>query len=132
MAAIGWGVIAFGLQGLFRASNETNPPGLFRLLVGLNVINDAIVVPLTLLGGFLVRRFAPRWLLMPAQFGLFASVIVTLYAYPLVSGAGRSPRAGFSRLPLNYAHGLLAVLGVVWLVSAGLAAWSWKRRVKID
>ena len=121
---VGWAGIVFGLHGLVE---QSNPPAVLRLLIGANIVNDAIVVPIVLLVAVGVRHVLPGWLRVPVDVGLIASAVVTLYAYPLVGSWGKSPRAGFSRLPWNYAHGLAAVLCAVWLVCGVLALWSWRR-----
>ena len=126
---VGWAVIAFALHGLI-SQPASNPPNLFRLLVSLNVVNDAIVIPIVLGISLLVRRILPRWAIMPAQIGLFASAVVVLYAYPLLGGWGHTARAGPSRLPHDYADSLAFVLGTIWLVCAlgAIAARQWQRR----
>jgi hypothetical protein len=122
---VGWAVIVFGLHGIL--SNRDNPPALFRLLIGLNIVNDALVAPVLVVVAVAVRRVVPRWALVPVEVGLIATATLCLYAYPLVGGFGKSVRAGSSRLPWNYAHNLLVVLAAVWVVCALMALWSWRR-----
>ena len=126
---VGWAVIVFALHGMI-SEPSANPPNLFRLLIGLNVVNDAIVIPIVLVISLLVRRVLPRWALVPVQIGLFASAVVVLYAYPLLGGWGHTARAGPSRLPHDYAGSLAVVLGTIWLVCAlgALATRQWRRR----
>ena len=126
---VGWAVIVFALHGMI-SEPSANPPNLFRLLVGLNVVNDAIVIPIVLVISLLVRRVLPRWALVPVQIGLFASAVVVLYAYPLLGGWGHTARAGPSRLPHDYADSLAVVLGTIWVVCAlgALAARQWRHR----
>jgi hypothetical protein len=126
---VGWAVIAFALHGMI-SEPSANPPNLFRLLIGLNVVNDAIVIPIILVISLLVRRVLPRWAIIPVQIGLFASAVVTLYAYPLLGGWGHTARAGPSRLPHDYADSLAVILGIIWLVCAlgALAARQWRQR----
>ena len=66
---IGWAVIVFGLHGMVANAGQTNPSALARILVGLNVVNDAVVIPLLVVAGFLSRRVLPRWALVPVQVG---------------------------------------------------------------
>ena len=73
-----------------RGAGSANPPHLFRLLIGLNVVNDAVVIPIVLAISVLVRRVLPRWCILSAQVGLFASAVVVLYAYPLLGDWGRT------------------------------------------
>ncbi len=126
---VGWAVIVFALHGMI-SEPSANPPNLFRLLIGLNVVNDAIVIPIVLVISLLVRRVLPRWAIVPVQIGLFASAVVVLYAYPLLGGWGHTARAGPSRLPHDYADSLAVVLGIIWLLCAlgAFAARQWRHR----
>ena len=125
--AVGWGIIGFGIHGMVSNWSGANPPVVLRSAIGLNVVNDALVAPALVAVAFACRRLLPRWSLLSVQVGLIVSAVVILYSYPLVGSWGKSRRAGPSLLPWNYAHNLEIVLGVVWTVSAGLAAWSWNR-----
>lgn len=124
---VGWAVIVFALRGML-SEPAANPPQLFRLLIGLNVVNDAVVIPIVLAISLLVRRVLPRWAILPVQVGLFASAVVVLYAYPLLGGWTHTVRAGPSRLPHDYAYSLAWVLGAIWLFCALLAVVAWRRR----
>ena len=126
---IGWAVILFALHGMI-SEPSADPRNLFRLLIGLNVVNDAIVIPIVLVISLLVRRVLPQWALVPVQIGLFASAVVVLYAYPLLGGWGHTARAGPSRLPHDYAGSLTVVLSAIWLVCGlgALAARQWRHR----
>jgi hypothetical protein len=125
--AVGWAAIIIGLFGIFDHGSQANPFKVFRLLIGLNIFNDAVVVPVVLGVVFAVRRWAPRWLLVPAQVWLILCGVVSLYAYPLVGDFGRKPSQP-SELPFNYSHNLLIVLGCISLFCAGLAVRSWRRQ----
>ena len=124
--AIGWTAIGIGLFGVFDHPGSAKAFNVFRLLVGLNVVNDAVVIPTLLLLAFAVRRLAPRWLIMPAQVWFIMAGAVTVYAYPMVGDFGRS-KVNPSILPHNYAHNLLIVLGCITAFSALLAWRSWRR-----
>lgn len=124
---VGWAVVVFGVHGLVSNWSGSNPPAVLVTAVGLNVVNDALVVPGVLLVGVACRRLLPRWLLLPVQVALIVTAVVVLYAYPLVGSWGKSARAGSSLLPWNYAHNLGIVVGGIWLVCAALALWSWTR-----
>ncbi len=123
---VGWAVIVFALHGMV-ADPSANAPHLFRLLIGLNLVNDAIVVPAVIVLALLVRRWLAPWLVLPVQVGLIVSAVVTLYAVPLVGSWGKSAQAGPSRLPFNYAHNLIGVLAVIWLACTVLALWRRRR-----
>ncbi len=124
--AVGWAVIIFAIHGMI--AQRANPPEVWKLLIGLNIVNDALVAPALVVAAFVVRRLVPGWLVAPLDVGLIASAVVTLYAYPLVGSWGKSVAAGSSRLPFDYAHSLLMVLGAIWFVCALLAVWSWLRK----
>jgi hypothetical protein len=78
--AVGWVAILIGLFGIFDHASQANPFKVFRLLIGLNIFNDAVVVPLVLGLAFAVHRWAPRWLLVPAQ------VWLIIWRFRLLSG----------------------------------------------
>lgn len=122
----GWTAIGIGLFGVFDHPGSANAFKVFRLLIGLNIVNDALVVPTLLLMAFLVRRWAPRWLIVPAEVWFIMSGAVAVYAYPLVGGFGKS-KVNPSVLPHNYAHDLLIVIGCITAFSALLALRSWRR-----
>jgi len=125
--AVGWAVIGFGIHGLVSNWSSTNPPVVLRTVVGLNLLNDALVAPLLVIVATACRRLLPRWSLRPVQVGLIVSAAVVLYSYPLVGSWGKSVRSGSSRLPWNYAHNLAIVLAVIWAACALGLAWSWHR-----
>lgn len=124
---VGWGIIVFGLHGMFADANQTNPAAVFRILIGLNVLNDALVAPMLVVAAAISRRVLPRWALGPVQVGLIATAVVVLYAYPLIGDWGHTVRAGFSRLPWDYAHNTAVVVAVIWAVCALMGAWGWRR-----
>ena len=81
-----------------------------------------------LIVGLVLKRVVPSHLRRPLITGLVLSGILTLYSYPLVRGFGRSA-ATPSRLPNNYAAGLVTVLIVVWVaVIVGTVATARLRR----
>jgi hypothetical protein len=125
--ALGWIAIIIGLFGIFDHGAQANPFKVFRLLIGLNIFNDAVVVPVVLGVAFAVQRWAPRWLLVPAQVWLILCGVVSLYAYPLVGDFGRKPSQP-SELPFNYAHNLFIVLGCISIFCAGIGVRSWRRQ----
>lgn len=128
--AVGWVGITIGLFGIFDHRSAAQPFNVFRLLIGLNIVNDAVVVPIVLGLAFVVGRWAPRWLIAPMQSWLIIAGIVSLYAYPLVGGFGKKPSQP-SELPFDYAHNLLIVLGGITLLCGGLAVRSWRRAHRI-
>ncbi|HEX3794140.1 MAG TPA: hypothetical protein VHV57_06540 [Acidimicrobiales bacterium] len=125
-AAIGWTAIAIGVFGIVDHPMAVHAFKLFRLLIGLNIFNDAIVVPIVLAVAVLVRRRSPRWLMAPAQVWLIISAVVCLYAYPFVGDYGRTP-SNPSLLPFNYAHRALLLLGIITAACGVYAVVAWRR-----
>ncbi|HUC04766.1 MAG TPA: hypothetical protein VL961_05155 [Acidimicrobiales bacterium] len=128
--ALGWTAIGIGLFGLVDHPRSASAFKVLRLLIGLNVVNDAVVVPAVLLLALAVRRMAPRWFILPAQVWFIAAGSVSVYAYPLVGGFGRS-KVNASILPHDYAHSYLIVLGCITAFSA-LLAWRSRRRARVS
>ncbi len=116
---------AVGVASLLGESHDTHPAVVVRWVVGLAIVHDLVLVPVVLLVGVAVRRWAPRAWLAGA---LLVSGAVSLVAWPLARGYGRQS-SNPSLLPRNYAHGLLVVLGVTWLgavVVALMLRWTTK------
>lgn len=126
-AAVGWGVIAFGVRGVFQHSIDTRPADLARFVVGGALLHDLLVAPLVILAGVAVARAVPRRARAAVQAALAVSGIVALFSYPLVRGYGLAANNPTS-LPHDYGRNLLIVLGVVW-AAAGIAV-AIHRRVK--
>jgi hypothetical protein len=126
LLVVGWIAIAIGLFGVFDHPKQASAFNVIRLLIGLNIVNDAIAIPVLLLVAWVVRRWAPGWCLVPVQVWLIVAGIVILYAYPLVGSYGKA-RGNASQLPFNYAHNLLIVLGCITVGCGLLAYGSWRK-----
>ena len=92
LAAIGWTVIGIGLFGVFDHPGSANAFKVFRLLVGLNVVNDAVVIPRSSFWRSPSGGWHRDWLMMPVQVWFIMGGAVTVYAYPLVGDFGKSAR----------------------------------------
>lgn len=114
-ALVGGAIMAFAVRGLLHYHRSTNPVATVRLLVGLDIVHDLVLVPVVLLVGVGVARLVPARARAAVVVGLVLSGVAALYAYPFLRGFGRSA-ATPSRLPNNYATGLVTVLAVVWVV----------------
>jgi hypothetical protein len=126
MLLLGWGVMAFGVLGLFHSSNRTHPEQWARWFFGSLAAHDFIVAPIVFAAGtLLVTRIPAPWR-APIQGGLIASGIIALTAWPFLRGYGRDPDNP-SILPNNYAIGLIVVLAIVW-VTVGLISARERRR----
>lgn len=114
-AVVGVALGAVGVVSLFNESHDTHPPVAIRWVLGLALAHDLLLVPLVLAIGVAVRRWMPGTLRPFVATGLVVTGATLLFAWPFVRGYGRL-RNHPSLLPRNYAHGLVATLGAVWLV----------------
>lgn len=110
--AAGWGLIAWGLRGVFAHRVDTRPGQLLRFFATGLAAHDLLLAPVVLAAGIVVARTVPgRWR-SPVQAVLLMAGTAALYAYPLVRGFGH--RLGNpTSLPRNYGAGLGIVVGVV-------------------
>jgi hypothetical protein len=115
LATFGLAAIGYGLWSAIRSPDITaSRYGGFLLLV--LVLHDAVLSPVFLLAGVLVRRVIPPAVRAIAQTALIASAVVALIAAPLALGYGRIAD-NRSALPLNYPGGILLVLAAIWLTT---------------
>lgn len=114
LAAIGFGVMGYGLYGLVAESARTQPAQWIRWFLGSAIAHDFVVAPFVVVIGVAVTRYVPAWVRGPLQGALVASGVLVITAYPFLRGYGRNP-ANPSVLPNNYAHGLLVALVLVWI-----------------
>jgi hypothetical protein len=128
LGALGLAAMAFAVHGALTDNGEHLRGHVFFLaLVVLS--HELVVLPVAIAIGWLVARHLPGWARAGIQVGLFVSAVVTAVAFPFVLGAGRLPDNP-SKFPRNYGHGLLIVLGVVWLGVVfwlGIARWRQSR-----
>ena len=110
----GAAVVGYAVVGAVTDSGD-RLLGHVLFLGGVLLAEDLVLLPAAIAIGWLLRRYVPGWARAWVQGGLFASAIVAAVAFPFVIGAGRLPDNP-SKLPLDYAHGLLIVLGTIWLV----------------
>jgi len=126
-AALGWGVIAYGLRGMLHHHIDTRPPNLARFVIGGALIHDLVFAPLVLVVGVLVARAVPGRVRAIVQGALIVSGCLALFSYPLVRGFGHAAHNP-SSLPHNYTANLGVALGVVWGVATLLAVLALRRR----
>jgi hypothetical protein len=126
VGAVGLAAMGFSAYGLLT-DDGVRLAGVLPFLVGLVVAHDLVLMPLAIGVGVLVLRYVPWWGRSSVQGGLFASAVVFAFTLPFLIGAGRTSDNP-SKFPLNYWLGLTIVLGVIWLVAAGLALRARTRR----
>jgi hypothetical protein len=111
-AAVGWGVIAYGLRGLFQHHVDTRPANLAKFVVGGALAHDLLFAPLVLIAGVAVaavfRRRRRAWV----QAALVISGCVALFSYPLVRDYARVLHNP-SSLPHDYAANVAITVGAV-------------------
>lgn len=118
---IGWSVIAIGVLNLFLEAARTHPDQWIRWFVGALLAHDLVLAPAVFLAGRLTRRWRPA-----VRYGLIASAVLTLVAYPLVRGYGRDPLDP-SSLPQDYATNVIVLLSAIWLVVLGAVLFGRRR-----
>ena len=118
--AIGGPVIAFGIAGAINDSSRTHPAELARWIVGGAIVHDLAFAPLVLGGSSILARVSRRRPWSSIRWALATTVVLVVFAWPLLSGYGRNPTVP-SLLPRNYASGLVAYLLAVWLAAVAIA-----------
>jgi len=113
LGSLGLAAMAFAVHGALTDDGEHLGGHLF-FLAAVVFTHELVLLPAAIAIGWLVSRHLPGWARAATQAGLFVSAVVTAVSFPFVLGAGRLPDNP-SKFPRNYGHGLLIVLGVVWL-----------------
>jgi hypothetical protein len=119
--AVGWGLMAVGIVGMFSQRDRTTPFELVRYVVGFLLIHDLVVAPVVIGVGWLVTRFVPALFRGPLRAALALSALVIAFSWPLLRRYGEHA-TNDSALPLDYGHTVPVVLAVVWLVALGVLA----------
>jgi hypothetical protein len=118
----GVALASVGVVSLLRESADTHPGAVVRWVIGLAIVHDLVLVPIVLVIGVGLRRWAPKAWVAAA---LLVSGVVTLVAWPFVRGYGRLANNP-SILPRNYGRGLAIVLALTWSVAlCGALAFRW-------
>ncbi|MFB7667905.1 hypothetical protein ACFC1R_28945 [Kitasatospora sp. NPDC056138] len=120
-AALGVGLIGYGVYGLLHDSYINDPLDVLSWLVGGLVVHDGLWVPLLcLLGATFVRgRVLRGWLIVVAA--------LTAVALPPILRDGQN-NGNASLLPLPYLRNWLVLLAVTAVVAGLAALWSRFRR----
>ena len=126
LVAVGGLVLAYAVIGALGDADVK--AGALFFLAGVLVAHDGLLLPLTIVAGVILRRYAPPRLRPALQAALVISLAVTVVAFPLVLGRGRSADNP-SLLPLHYGRGLLAIYAIIWSAAlATVATRSWRER----
>jgi hypothetical protein len=117
LGSAGVALILFGVFRIFQNSDRTNPKGLARWLIAAVVIHDGILVPSTMLIGFVLTHVFKARIRRYVQGALVASGLVTIIAIPLIDRRGSQP-AVKALEQQNYGLHLEILLALVFLVAA--------------
>lgn len=124
-AASGWGIIIFGLLGVFAEANRTNPAQFGLWFVGSAIAHDALVAPAAFVTAIIVGKVVPATVRPVVQMGLIVAGSVAIVSLPFVLGLG-GQAGNSSALPRNYLGGLLTIQAMV----AGITILAALRRSK--
>lgn len=114
---LGAGTAFWGVIGLIRDADRTDPINWAIFFVGAILGHDLLIAPLVLLTAWFGVRRIPSPYRAPVQAGAIVSGALTLLALPVVLGLGRRADVP-SQLPLPYGRNLLILLAMIW---AGVA-----------
>ncbi|GAC1610612.1 MAG: hypothetical protein NVS3B26_18320 [Mycobacteriales bacterium] len=113
--ALGAGMLAFGLRGIVRDVNGWTHPVRWGLLLAVAAVgHDLVLVPLVFAVAVPASRLLPLAIRAYVATGTLLSAVVIAVSWPGVGGYGRT-HDNPSILPLNYRHGLVTALVVMWL-----------------
>ena len=114
---IGWGLIAYGVRGVFVDASATQPVQLFAWVLGAAVVHDALIAPLALVVSWLLSSVFARRAANALKVGVAVSAVLTAFSWALVRGYRRR-RTLPSALPLDYGRNLVVSLVVIWVAVA--------------
>jgi hypothetical protein len=127
LAAVGLGVIGFGVAGLFHDSARTHPDQWVRWFVGAALVHDLLLAPFVfVISHFLKERIGRQWR-GPLTAAAISSGVFVLIFFPFIRRYGADPRDA-SILPQDYGMNLLVILALVW--TAALVAGLFRARRK--
>ena len=127
LATIGAAMIVFGVVSAIGSPDLRISNQLIFLFGGL-ILHDALLLPVFILAGAVVRRVVPPTYRAIVQAALIVTAAVSVVALPFILGYGRTPDLP-SALPRDYLGGYAIVLGVVWLTAAVLIV---RREIRAD
>jgi hypothetical protein len=117
-SAIGTAIAVFGAWGLLRNIQGPALMSWAKTVVGGLVVHDLLLAPVIVVAWVLVVRVVPRRVRPAVQGGLIVSGVLVAIAIPVVRGSGRLANNPSLLPSAHYGSRLLAVLAVVWAVTA--------------
>lgn len=117
LGSAGVALLLFGVYRILQHSDRTNPRGLLRWLIGAVILHDGILVPSTMLIGFVLTRLVKPRARRYVQAALVASALITVVAIPLIYRRGSQP-AVKALEQQNYGLHLAILIALVFGVAA--------------
>lgn len=118
--AVGAAITVYGALNLIDQERRALP-SVARWFVGGALLVDLVVVPLGAALGLLAKRVLPALVWPVVRAALLASVVLVVFATPLVLDQGGVPGDPSLR-PRDYSAGLAGALVTVWVIAAFVAA----------
>jgi hypothetical protein len=112
----GWAIIAFGATRALGDARDSHPLSLVVHVIAFDIGHDAVIAPVVFIVGWLLGALLPEFARGPVRAAFAASAMFAVFSFPLIRAWGRRP-TNSSTLPLNYAHSLLVVLAVIWVIA---------------
>jgi len=127
IGAIGLVFLSYGAWRILGNSDRTNPRGLARWLIGAVIIHDGILVPATMVVGFLLTHLVSSRARRYVQGALITSGLVAVIAIPLIDRRGSQPAVKGLELQ-NYGLHLAVLIALI----VGVTAAAYVVRVVLD
>ncbi len=118
---IGWAVMGIGVVVMLTSNGDANPLAIVPVVVGFAVVHDAVLAPLAFLAFWWTGRHVPSVARGPVRGALALTVVLSLFALPLVGRFGARP-TNDSALPLDYGRNLALLVAAVWAAAAVVIA----------
>lgn len=119
---IGWALIVWGATRALADSRDAHPFALVVHIVTFDLFHDLVIAPVVVLCGLLLGRIVPKVARGPVRAAAAFSVIVVVFAYPLLRRWGQRP-TNSSTLPLPYGRNIVIVVAATWFVAAAVIVW---------
>jgi hypothetical protein len=110
---VGWAVMGVGAVVMLTSGGDANPLAVVPVVVGFAVLHDAVLAPLAFVAFWWTGRHVPSVARGPVRGALALTVVLTLFALPLVGRFG-ARATNDSALPLDYGRNLALLLALVW------------------
>ncbi|TDW30724.1 hypothetical protein [Cryobacterium psychrophilum] len=129
LIVLGVGLLAWGAYVMLDTVRVTRLPGVALWIIAATVLHDAILAPIVLLIGILLRRGGQRvggTVVVVVQGFIVVGSIVSLIVVPAIVAINYRP-ANPTVLPLNYGLNLAIFWLVLAVLAAGISAWLYSR-----